>query len=267
MNERLKQLIDILDLEEIENNVYRGHHRPGTEGRLFGGQIMAQALIAAGRTVARERPAHSLHGYFLRPGDPAIPVLFSVDPIRDGRSFTTRRVVAIQHGRAIFEMSVSFQITEKGVVHQRPMPDTKPPTRIPEAFEAFTFISLMNDFKRISRPEPQPPYQRVWFKTNGEINSDDPLLHAALLTYQSDHDLMSTSRLPHQGNFEKSRMQRASLDHAMWFHHPARADQWTLYDLDSPSSSAARGYNRGFLYAEDGTLVATTIQESLMRMR
>jgi acyl-CoA thioesterase-2 len=267
MHERLGQLIDILDLEEIENNVFRGHHRPGTQGRLFGGQIMAQALIAAGRTVTADRLAHSLHGYFLRPGDPAIPVLFSVDPIRDGRSFTTRRVVAIQHGRAIFEMSVSFQTEEDGFTHQRPMPDTRPPTRIPKAFEEFTFISLMDDFKRISRPEPQPPYKRIWFKTNGEIETDDPLLHAALITYQSDNDLLSTSRLPHQGTFEKSRMQRASLDHAMWFHHRARADRWTLYDLDSPSTSAARGYNRGFLYAEDGTLIGTAIQESLMRMR
>ena len=253
----------------IEENLYRGIHPQEKRGRLYGGQIMAQALIAAGRTVASDRLPHSLHGYFLRPGDAKIPVVFSVHRIRDGRSFTTRRIAAIQHGQAIFSMDVSFQLEENGLTHQREMPAFKPPAddKISDKMRQDRFITYLEEFKERAAEVPMSPYQHSWFKSNGEIESDDNLLHAALLTYQSDDALLSTSRLPHRGKFKRSDMQSASLDHAMWFHSPVRADQWILYALDAPQSSASRGYNRGFMYTEDGKLVATTMQESLMRLQ
>ena len=265
MDPTLPQLLRILDLEPIELNTFRGHHPQHSEGRVFGGQIMAQALMAAGRTLAATLQVHSLHGYFLRPGDSRVPVLFSVDRIHDGRSFATRRVVAIQHGAAILEMSASFQLHEHGFTHQARTPSLSPPTKIPPALLSSAFISLMEDWKRIHDGSPKPPHKRVWFRANGELN-DDPLLHACLLTYQSDSDLMSTARLPH-GRIDRSRMQRASLDHALWFHRTARVDEWLLYDLDAPSTAAARGYSRGELFRSDGTLVASAMQECLMRMR
>jgi len=266
MHAELAELLRILDLEAIETTLFRGHHPAGARGRLYGGQIMAQALMAAGRTVEADRYVHSLHGYFLRPGDSRIPVLLSVDRIRDGASFTTRRVVAVQKGHAIFEMSASFQVRESGLEHQAPAPARQPPLRIPPGLMDDAFISFMNDFKERREGVPLPPHQSVWFKANGELPVD-PLLHACLLTYQSDSDLLSTSRLPHRGQFQRDRLQRASLDHAMWFHHPARVDDWILYELDSPSAAAARGYNRGSLYDVGGRLVASAMQECLMRVR
>ena len=265
MDPTLAELLQILDLEQIEQNQFRAHHPPGTQGRVFGGQIMAQALMAAGRTVPVTAHAHSLHGYFLRPGDPRVPVLMSVDRIRDGRSFVTRRVVAIQRGAAIFEMSTSFQASEAGLDHQARRVTRIPPAKVPPALARTAFIALLEDWKTHQRNEPMPPYKRVWFRANGEV-ADDPLLHACLLTYQSDSDLMSTSRLPHRP-IDRARLQRASLDHALWFHRPVRVDQWLLYDLDSPSASAARGYSRGEIYQSDGTLVASAMQECLMRNR
>ena len=269
MHPTLRELIRILDIETIEQNLYRGHHPEGTRGRLFGGQIMAQALMAAGRTIDEPRPPHSLHGYFLRAGDPNLPVLFSVDRIRDGRSFTTRRVAAIQHGRAIFELSASFQIAEHGLEHAPPQPDAKPPLQedLPDTMKRRPFISFMEDYKRMLQDVPQPPRRRNWFRSNGNIDDDRQLLHACLLTYQSDNDLMSTARLPHKGAFTRERLQRASLDHAMWFHRPARVDQWLLYALDSPSASAARGYSRGEIFTATGEHLASTMQEGLMRKR
>lgn len=269
MHPALRELIRILDLETIEQNLYRGHHPEGTTGRLFGGQIMAQALMAAGRTIDEPRPPHSLHGYFLRPGDPELPVLFSVDRIRDGRSFTTRRVAAIQHGRAIFELSASFQILEQGLEHAPTQLDSNPPadSDLPDAVKRGSFISFMEDYKRMLGDVPQPPHRRNWFKSNGAVDSEAPLLHACLLTYQSDNDLMSTARLPHKGSFSRERLQRASLDHAMWFHRPARVDQWLLYALDSPSASSARGYSRGEIFTASGEHVASTMQECMMRKR
>ena len=266
MHPELEELLRILDLEPIEATLFRAHHPTGARGRLYGGQIMAQCLMAAGRTVEPERHVHSLHGYFLRPGDPGIPVLLSVDRIRDGRSFATRRVVAVQRGHAIFEMSASFQVEEAGLEHQFDAPPRQPPDRVPPVLLDEAFISFMNDFKDFKDGVPMAPRQSVWFKANGTL-PDDPLLHACLLTYQSDSDLLSTSRLPHRGRYTRERLQRASLDHAMWFHRPARADGWTLYDLDSPSAAGARGYNRGTLYDVDGRLVASAMQECLMRMR
>jgi acyl-CoA thioesterase-2 len=266
MHHDLAELLRALDLERIEATLFRAHHPKGAHGRLYGGQIMAQALMAAGRTVEADRFVHSLHGYFLRPGDPKIPVLLSVDRIRDGHSFATRRVVAVQRGRAIFEMSASFQIHEDGLTHQFSAPAVLPPARVPDALLDDAFISFMNDFKARREGVPLPPRQSVWFKANGAL-PDEPLLHACLLTYQSDSDLLSTSRLPHRGRFTRDRLQRASLDHAMWFHHPARIDDWILYDLDSPSAAGSRGYNRGMLYDVGGRLVASAMQECLMRLR
>jgi acyl-CoA thioesterase-2 len=265
MDPTLPELLHILDLEVIELNQFRALHPPRTEGRVFGGQIMAQALMAAGRTIPATLRVHSLHGYFLRPGDPSIPVLMSVDRIRDGRSFSTRRVVAIQRGHAIFEMSASFQTAEDGLSHQARTPQHAPPARIPAALKRTAFIAFMEDWRTHREGKPRAPYKRVWFKANGVVG-DDPLLHACLLTYQSDSDLMSTARLPH-GRIDRAHMQRASLDHALWFHRPVRVDEWLLYDLDSPSSAAARGYSRGEVYQVDGTLVASAMQECLMRPR
>ncbi len=187
----------------------------------------------------------------------------SVDRIRDGRSFVTRRVVAIQRGDAIFEMSASFQIQEEGFSHQARTVVREPPAKIPPVLQRTAFIAMMEDWKNYRQDTPMPPFKRVWFRANGEVG-DDPLLHACLLTYQSDSDLMSTSRLPHRP-VDRSRLQRASLDHALWFHRPIRVDQWLLYDLDSPSASQARGYSRGEIYETDGTLIASAMQECLMR--
>ena len=267
MHARLAELIDILDIEQVETNLFRGHHPKGRTGRLYGGQIMAQALISAGRTVEADRPPHSLHGYFLRPGDAKVPVVFSVDRLRDGRSFTTRRVSAIQHGKAIFSLDASFQVEEAGLSHQSEMPGLKPPAEasITDAMRNDRFITYLHEYKAVMANQPLPPVQNSWFRANGIISSGDRLLHAALLTYQSDDALLSTSRLPHRGNFERKDMQSASLDHAMWFHAPARVDQWLLYALDAPQSSAARGFNRGMMFDQSGVLVATTTQESLMR--
>lgn len=267
MHARLAELIDLLDIEQIETNLFRAYHPRGRTGRLYGGQIMAQALIAAGRTVSEDRQPHSLHGYFMRPGDAKVPVVFSVDRIRDGKSFTTRRVAAIQHGRAIFSMDTSFQVPEKGLEHQAAMPEMSPPQydQITEAMRDARFITFLAEYKEVIENRPLPPMQHSWFRANGKIESNDLLLHAALLTYQSDDALLSTSRLPHRGTFDRKDVQSASLDHAMWFHKLVPVDQWILYALDAPQSAAARGFNRGLMYTTDGVLVASTIQESLMR--
>ncbi|MFT5793301.1 MAG: acyl-CoA thioesterase-2 [Candidatus Pseudothioglobus sp.] len=270
MHPKLAALVQRLDLERIEDNIFRGYHPPKETGRLYGGQIMAQALIAAGRTVPEDRPPHSLHGYFLRPGDPSVPVLFEVERIRDGRSFSTRRIVVIQRGKAIFSMDVSFQVVEAGLAHQAVMPDVARPddATLARTNQNVHFLTFLMEYKAKLARQPLPPAQHHWFCANGDIPSSDPLLHAALLTFQSDGALLSTSRLPHADKFERKDMQSASLDHAMWFHSPAvRVDQWILYALDAPRSAAARGYNRGMMFTESGELVASTMQESLMRLR
>lgn len=270
---RLDELVGLLSLERIEQNLFRAHHPEGRSGRLYGGQIMAQALRAAIATVDEERPPHSLHGYFLRPGDPSVPALIDVERIRDGRSFTTRRVVVIQHGQAIFNLDVSFQVREDGLTHQTDMPALTPPPdeKIPAAMKELPFIEWRHEHKALrDSEEPHPPHQHVWFRASGTV-ADDAVLHACLLVYESDNALLSTARLPHRGSYERERMQMASLDHAMWFHRPAldgwRADQWLLYALDSPSASLSRGYNRGMVYTADGLLVASTMQEGLIRQR
>ena len=269
---RLSELIALLDLERIEKNLFRAYHPADRSGRLYGGQIMAQALMAAIKTVPEDRSPHSLHGYFLRPGDPSVPALIDVERIRDGRSFTTRRVVVIQHGQAIFNMDASFQIVESGLEHQDEMPAMDPPPerKIPQALKQPPFLEWRVEHKAFKEESPQQPRQHIWFRSNGPV-SDEPALHACLLVYESDNALLSTARLPHRGSFQREQMQMASLDHAMWFHHPAvsdwRVDGWLLYALDSPSSSAARGYNRGEIFTESGRLIASTMQEGLMRKR
>jgi acyl-CoA thioesterase-2 len=272
MADPVENLVELLDLEQIEKNLFRAYHPAGRTGRLYGGQIMAQALMAAARTVAEDRSVHSLHGYFLRAGDPSVPALIDVERIRDGRSFSTRRVVVIQHGQPIFNMDASFHVAESGLSHQAAMPERVPPEdfQVPNEMKQRNFLGWRHDHKQLLSETPQPPQQDLWFKANGQVE-DDPLLHTCLLVYESDNALLSTARLPHRGNFKRERLQMASLDHAMWFHRPAldgwRADQWLLYMLDSPSSSAARGFNRGAIYTDAGLLVATTAQEGLMRQR
>lgn len=270
--EPLEELIRLLELEPIERNLFRAYHPAGRRGRLYGGQIMAQALAGAIATVPPERRVHSLHGYFLRPGDPRIPALIDVERLRDGASFSTRRVVVIQHGQAIFNMDASFQVEEPGFEHQAEMPDLTPPPehKIPAQLKAAPFIAWRVEHKALKDDRPHPPRQHVWIRASGAL-PDDPVLHTCLLVYESDNALLSTGRLPHRGSFVRERMQMASLDHAMWFHRPAldgwRADRWLLYALDSPSSSDSRGYNRGQVLTEDGVLVASTMQEGLMRQR
>ena len=272
MSAALDELLEILNLEQLEKNLFRAYHPKGREHRLYGGQIMAQALRAAAYTVADDRAVHSLHGYFLRPGDPSIPALIDVEPIRDGRSFSTRRVVVIQHGQAIFNMDASFQIAESGLSHQFEMPDRQPPTeeQIPEEMKSWTFLGWRHDHKRLLSAQAQPPRQDLWFKANGQV-PDEAIVHACLAVYESDNALLGTARLPHRDVLKRERMQMASLDHAMWFHAAAlerwRMDDWLLYALDAPSASQARGYNRGMIYIADGTLVASTMQEGLMRQR
>jgi acyl-CoA thioesterase-2 len=284
----LEELLDLLDLEEIERNHYRGRSPDDSWQRVYGGQVLGQALVAASRTVEDpSRHAHSLHAYFLRPGDPSVPLLYVVDRIRDGRSFTTRRVVAIQHGRPIFNMSISFQVREDGLSHQFDMPDDVPQ---PEDLEPESVIRRRHaegaglepeEIARFARerpiemrpidpqnefaPEKREPRQRSWMRVGGRL-PDDERLHQCALAYLSDWSLLDTCTWPHGVSFMDPNFQTASLDHAMWFHRPFRADEWMLYVQDSPASSGSRGFNRGLIYARDGSLVASVAQEGLIRL-
>jgi acyl-CoA thioesterase-2 len=278
----LESVLALLDLEPIEVNLFRGRSPQEDRQRVFGGQVLAQAFVAAGRTV-EDRIAHSFHAYFLRPGDPTIPILYEVDRIRDGRSFTTRRVVAVQHGRPIFNMSVSFQIEEPGFEHQAPMPQAPPPEDLltseqyvdmlkqsappdaepwhdgDRAFEE-RYAEPINWYK----PEPLAPRQRIWLRACDKL-PDDPALHQAILAYVSDMSLLDSAAMPHAVSWIDPEMQIASLDHAMWFHRSFRADEWLLYASESPSASNARGFATGSIYSHDGSLVCTVAQEGLMR--
>lgn len=267
MTAQLDQLIQLLDLEQVEENLFRAYHPADRERRLYGGQIMAQALMAAARTVDAGRAVHSLHGYFLRPGDPKVPAVIKVERLRDGRSFSSRRILVVQHGEAIFSMDTSFQVGEEGLTHQILMPDLQPPPpdKIPEYLYDSAFITWRNEFRRLQSSSPQPPEQFVWFKSHGEV-PDDPILHACLLVYESDNTLLGTSRLPHRGSYKPDAMQVASLDHAMWFHQSVDVNQWLLYAQDSPSASAGRGLTRGTIFNQQGQLVASTVQEGLIRL-
>ncbi len=279
MGDALDQLVNLLDLEAIEVNIFRGLSPDEDRQRVFGGQVAAQALMAAGRTVDAGAP-HSLHSYFLRPGDPSVPILYEVDRIRDGRSFTTRRVVAIQHGRAIFNLSASFHIDEPGLEHQVAMPDAPPPESLPSLAERLApYRDVLSDWFR--RPHPieqrhigdlpfihgggREPLQRLWIRADGEL-PDDRLLHACVAAYASDMSLFDTMLAPHDVRWDDPDFMGASLDHCMWFHRPFRIDEWLLYDMDSPNAAGARGLARGFLFARDGTLVVSMAQEGLMRL-
>lgn len=287
MASALDDLVDLLDLEAIEVNIFRGYS-PDDEKRqrVFGGQVAGQALVAAARTVGpgpdgAPRLVHSLHAYFLRPGDPAVPILYEVDRIRDGRSFTTRRVVAIQHGQAIFNLQASFHAHEDGPSHQLPMPtDVPDPDSLPDFLTRMApYRERLGDWYDRPRPfdtryvdsvppertGPRPPTQRVWLRADGRL-PDDPVLHACVLTYASDMTLLDTVMLPHGLSWPDSRIMMASLDHAMWFHRPFRADEWLLYDQVTPSTSGSRGLAEGTIYTHDGQLAVSVVQEGLIRV-
>ena len=283
MTTAIERLLTILDLEPLEHNLFRGQSPLEGWQRVFGGQVIGQALVAATRTV-ENRPAHSLHAYFMRTGDPSIPIIYEVDRIRDGKSFSTRRVVAIQHGHAIFSMSVSFHGEETGVEHQIPMPEVTPPDALPSESELIEKYmenapEPIRRYWRRDRPIEVRPVdpdsyvgrktgmtdQAVWVRAAGKL-PDDPSIHRCVLAYASDMTLLDTSLRYHGRSVFDPDVMAASLDHGMWFHRPFRADQWLLYVQDSPSASAARSFNRGSLFTADGTLIASTAQEGLVRI-
>ena len=293
MNDALESLLGLLALERIEQDIFRGQSRPSVVPRVFGGQVAAQALVAAGRTVPADRPPHSLHAYFLRPGDPGAPIVYTVDRIRDGRSFTTRRVVAVQHGQPIFHLSASFQVPEGGLEHQEPMPPAPDPLELPTAAEmlpryADRFVDpgvaerLLEsraaiDLRYVDAPpfgtvgEVRDPRSQVWFRTQGKLADDGeiprPLLDICLVTYVSDMTLLDSILLAHgRGGWAVGDVVGASLDHAMWFHRPLRADEWLLYDQESPTAQGGRGLGKGRIFTADGQLAVSVIQEGVIRV-
>ncbi|KIH99868.1 acyl-CoA thioesterase [Streptomonospora alba] len=273
-------LLEILDLERIEDNIFRGRSPDGGPQRVFGGQVAGQALVAAGRTVPEDRRVHSLHAYFIRPGDPSVPIVYDVDRVRDGRSFTTRRVTAVQHGKAIFTLSASFHKDEPGLEHRVSMPEAPGPEELPSMRER-----LYNAFGRVPRfaswhpidlrpvgplsfeverdPSLSTTDNLVWLRVDGSL-PDDPMLHVCLMTYASDMTLLDTVLLRHGRTF--SGISMASLDHAMWFHRPFRADDWLLYAQETPAAGGARGLARGQVFTRDGDLVCSVVQEGLLRV-
>jgi acyl-CoA thioesterase-2 len=274
-------LVQLLDLEPLEVNIFRGRSPDISPQRVFGGQVAGQALVAAGRTVPDDRFVHSLHSYFLRPGDPSIPIVYTVEPVRDGRSFTTRRVVAVQHGKPIFFLSASFQVVEEGLDHQGAMPEVPAPETLPTMEARIASLSdRMGVFAEIPRPidlryvgspgwvhsgdRPAEPRQRVWMRADGKL-PDDPMLHACTLTYASDLTLLDSVLSTHGAVWGPGGFAGASLDHAVWFHRPFRADEWVLYDCESPSASGARGLATGRFFSADGRHLATVVQEGLLR--
>ena len=278
------ELIDLLQLERIEDNLFRGQSRDIGTRYVFGGQVVGQALSAAQRTVDAARSVNSLHAYFLRAGDIEAPIVYEVDRARDGKSFSVRRVVAIQHGQPIFNFSASFQIEEIGVEHQMPMPDVPaaeditPMPPIPTADLAGLPPKLQRwlakkgpfEFRHVQprnelNPEKRPPFQQIWFRLIDRA-PDDPSLHRAMLAYASDFHLIGTATLPHGISYLQHNVQMASLDHALWFHRSFRVDEWLLYACDSPSAQGARGLTRGMIFSRDGRLVASTAQEGLLRL-
>ncbi len=285
MTKALDAVVALLDLEQIEVDIFRGRSPEGERRqRVFGGQVAGQALVAAGRTVPSDRSVHSMHAYFIRPGDPAVPLVYLVERLRDGRSFTTRRVTAVQHGNAIFTLSASFQRSEAGFEHSDPMPQVPPPEEVePTADRLRRILGRTADDFRYENPidirhvgpltveaERDPSLRSsrniVWLRADGEL-PDDPLLHVCLVTYASDMTLLDTVLLAHGVSWFNGEVVGASLDHAMWFHRPFRADQWLLYVQDSPTASGARGLARGEMYTQDGQLVVSVVQEGLLRRR
>lgn len=293
-SDKLKELLTILRLERIEENIFRGQSQNLGWGRVFGGQVVGQALSAAEQTVPKERSVHSLHAYFLRPGDAAKPIVYTVDPIRNGKSFTTRRVVAVQDGRPIFNLAASFQVEEGGFEHQHPrMPDVPAPEglasetaigqqylarltleerdRIPPSMIERITGARPIDVRPVDPVDPKnpgvrAPVRQVWFRTNGPL-PDDHSVHQYMLAYASDFHFLVTAMQPHGVTWLSPGMQVASLDHAMWFHRPFRFDEWMLYDIEGPSAQNARGLSHGRWFCQDGRLVASTMQEGLMRDR
>jgi len=284
MSRALDQLLTILDIERLEENLFRGLSPQVGWQRVFGGQVIGQALVAANRTV-NGRLTHSLHAYFLRAGDPSVPIIYSVDRIRDGGSFTTRRVVAVQHGQAIFSMAASFHREETGLEHQIKMPEVPPPESLPS--EAELKACLIDrvppqvkaywererpieirpvDLSRYLTPGNHDPSQQVWIRATGEL-SNDQSLHQCVLAYASDFTLLDTALIAHGRFVFDPKLILASLDHALWFHRKLRADEWLLYAQDSPISGGGRAFCRGMLFTRDGKLVASTAQEGLLRER
>jgi acyl-CoA thioesterase II len=287
VNSALKEVLDLLDLEQIELDIFRGRSPEERIQRVFGGQVAAQALVAAGRTVPDDRDVHSLHAYFIRPGDPAIPIVYNVERVRDGRSFTTRRVQAVQHGKAIFTMSVSFHIQEEGVHHQAavmpaaPDPETLAPFQErmrsvvgdspewrdwlskPRAVDA-RYVNALT-WEAHKDPSLISPHNDVWFRYDTEL-PDDPLLHVVLAAYASDFTLVDTVLLAHGLAWGASNVTGASLDHAMWFHQRFRVDDWVLYAQESPWSGHARGLARGQMFTTAGDLAVSVVQECMIRV-
>jgi len=283
MDPVLKDLLQLLDLERIEDNIFRGQSRDIGTPQVFGGQVLGQAMCAASQTVEGMVP-HSLHAYFLRRGDVNVPIVYDVDLARDGRSFTNRRVVAIQHGRPIFNMAVSFQIPEPGLEHQFDPPDVPDPETLldlkdiseealkkaPERMKRFVTTERPFHVRPVQipdfeNPDKQAPLKQVWMKAVDPL-PDDLSVHQRILAYISDYGLLGTSTLPHGIAYMKNNMVMASLDHALWFHHPCRVDEWLLFSYDSPSASGARGLSRAQVFTQEGKLVASVAQEGLIRV-
>ena len=281
----VKELLDLLELEQIEENLFRGLSHSIGSRRVFGGQVLAQALNAAIRTAPDDRFVHSLHAYFILPGDIEHPIVFEVDRIRDGGSFTTRRVKAIQKGQAIFLMSVSFQLEQEGFDHHISMPNVSTPDMLvsweelldkygemlPENIRRFLNIERPIEFRPVEMINPalpgkSRPYRHVWMKVKGEM-PEAKTAHQCVLAYASDYNLLTTALLPHGNEASFQHVQLASIDHAMWFHRPFRMDSWLLYAIDSPSASNARGFTRGNIFTIEGKLVASVVQEGLMRVK
>lgn len=286
----LQDLVSILDLEMLEVNLFRGQSRDLGGRSVFGGQVVGQGLVSASRTV-EDQVAHSVHAYFLRPGDMALPIVYEVDRVRDGRSFTTRRVQAIQNGAPILTMIASFQRSEPGHEHQALMPQVPMPEELednhalrqrwadampelPQNFRRAFLRELAIEFRYVQpwnplKPETRPPQQYIWFRACGRLPDKkaqpDYALHRCVLAYASDFNLLGTALLPHGLSWFSRDMICASIDHALWFHRDARADEWLLYSMDTPSAQGGRGYSRGQIFARDGRLVASVAQESLMR--
>jgi acyl-CoA thioesterase-2 len=279
----LDGLVALLDLEKIEENIFRGLSPRVSPQRIFGGQVAGQALVAAGRTVDPDRAVHSLHSYFIRPGDPSVPIVYTVDRVRDGRSFTTRRVLAVQHGEPIFSLSASFQLAQGGIDHQSAMPDVPGPELLPsvdhwqqefpglrEAMSRFTIpidIRYVDDPPWVQRgkgPRESGPH-RVWMRANGPLPAD-PLVHVCALTFASDITLLDSVLIHHGLSWGLDPIAGSSLDHAMWFHRPFRADEWFLYTSESPSASGGRGLAQGQMFSQDGRHLASVVQEGVMRV-
>ena len=283
MSKALDRLIELLDLEQIEVNIFRGRSPDENRQRVFGGQVAGQALVAAGRTVPADRPVHSLHAYFIRPGDTTVPIVYLVDRVRDGRSFTTRRVSAVQHGEAIFTLSASFHRPEPGAEHADPMPDVPPPEQVERNSDRLARllgqtprqpfdnpIDLRSvgpmSAEAVGDPSLRTTRNLIWLRVDGEL-PDDPLLHVCLMTYASDMTLLDSVLLGHGLTWLDGSTSGASLDHAIWFHRPFRADRWLLYAQDSPVASGARGLAHGQVFTAEGELVVSVMQEGLIRSR